>query len=105
MSASRSAAIASAVPGLLVALAQSPRHLLLAAAVYVGAHVVDAYLLAPFLMRRTVEMKPALLLAGQAALGAIFGAIGIVIATPAIVCAQIAVAYLWVERRLQKRPT
>jgi predicted PurR-regulated permease PerM len=95
-------AIASAVPGLLVALAQSPRHLLLAAAVYVGAHLVEGYLLSPLIMRRAVEIKPALLLAGQAVLGAIFGALGIVVATPAIVCAQIAVVYLWVERRLHK---
>ncbi len=95
-------AIVSAVPGLLVALAQSPRHLLLAAAVYLGAHLVEGYVLSPLIMRRAVEIRPALLLAGQAVLGAIFGALGIVVATPAIACAQIAVVYLWVERRLHK---
>lgn len=96
-------AVASAVPGLLVALAQSPRHLLLAAAVYLGVHVVEGYILSPYVMRRAVAIRPALLLAGQAVLGAVFGVLGIVVATPVIVCAQIAVTYLWVERRLQKR--
>lgn len=95
-------AVASAVPGLLVALTQSPRHLLLAAAVYLGAHLVEGYVLSPVIMRRAFELKPALLLAGQAVLGALFGALGIIVATPALVCAQIAVAYLWVERRLHK---
>lgn len=95
-------AIASAVPGLLVALAQSPRHLLLAAAVYLGAHLVEGYMLSPFIMRRAIEIKPAMLLGGQAVLGAVFGVMGIIVATPAIVCAQIAVGFLWVERRLHK---
>ena len=97
-------AIASAVPGLLVALAQSPRHLLLAAAVYLGVHLVEGYVVQPLIMRRAVEIKPALLLVGQSLFGAVFGLLGVVVATPALVCLQVAVEYLWVERRLGKEP-
>ncbi|MFL5300166.1 MAG: AI-2E family transporter [Anaeromyxobacteraceae bacterium] len=97
-------AIASAVPGLLVALAQSPRHLLLAAAVYLGVHLVEGYLVQPVIMRRAVEIKPALLLVGQSLFGAVFGLMGVVVATPALVCLQVAVEYLWIERRLGKEP-
>ena len=96
-------AVASAVPGLLSALAQSPHHLLLAAAVYLAVHVVEGYLVQPLVMRRAVELNPALLLFGQGVLGAVFGVLGIVVATPLMVCAQVAVEYLWVERRLQRR--
>jgi predicted PurR-regulated permease PerM len=97
-------AIASAVPGLLVALAQSPRHLLLAAAVYLGVHLIEGYVVQPVIMRRAVEIKPALLLVGQSLFGAVFGLMGVVVATPALVCLQVAVEYLWVERRLGKEP-
>ncbi len=95
-------AVASAVPGLLVAAGQSPTHLLLALAVYVGVHLVEGYIVEPFIMRRAVELKPALLLGGLAVFGAILGPLGIVIATPAMVCLQIIVEHVWVERMLHK---
>ncbi len=95
-------AVASAVPGLLVALSQSPRHFLWAAAVYAGVHVVEGYLVSPLVMRRAVEIKPALLLVGQGVMAAVFGIAGAIVATPMIVCAQTLVDYLWVERKLAK---
>lgn len=96
-------AVSSAVPGLLSALAQSPHHLLLAALVYLGVHVVEGYVVQPAVMRRAVELNPALLLFGQGVLGAVFGVLGIVVATPLLVCAQVTIGYLWVERRLHRR--
>ncbi|HET8539017.1 MAG TPA: AI-2E family transporter [Anaeromyxobacter sp.] len=95
-------AVASAVPGLLVALGESPRHFALALLVYVGVHVVEGYIVEPVIMRRAVQIRPALLLFGQGVFGAIFGALGFIVATPLIVCGQILVGYLWVERRLGK---
>ena len=98
-------AIASAVPGLLAGLAQSPRHFALAAAVYLGVHLVEGYLVEPLVMRRAVDLKPALLLIGQGLFGAVFGLMGTVVATPLIVCSQELTKYLWVERRLGKDPS
>jgi predicted PurR-regulated permease PerM len=98
-------AVASAVPGLLAALAQSPRHFLWAGIVYLGVHHVEGYLVQPFVMRRAVEVKPALMLFGQGFFSAIFGLMGTVVATPLIVCGQTLVDYLWVERKLGKKPT
>jgi predicted PurR-regulated permease PerM len=97
-------AIASAIPGLLVGLTQDSTHFLYAAAVYLGVHIVEGYLIQPLVMRRAVEIKPALLLTGQGALAAMFGIAGTVVATPLIVCGQTLVEYLWVERRLGKAP-
>jgi predicted PurR-regulated permease PerM len=96
-------AVASAVPGVLLALAQSPRHFLLALVVYLGVHVVEGYIVEPFVMKRAVEVKPALLLFGQGVIGAIFGPLGVVVATPIIVCTQVVLDVLWVERRLHER--
>ncbi len=97
-------AVASAVPGLLVAAGQSSRHLYLALAVYLCVHAIEGYLVEPLIMRRAVDLRPALLLVGEAIFGALFGVLGVIIATPALVCLQISVELLWVERRLH-RPT
>jgi predicted PurR-regulated permease PerM len=97
-------AIASAVPGLLAGLAQSPRQFLLAGVVYVGVHLVEGYLVQPLIMRRAVEIRPALLLFGQGVFGAIFGLLGTIVATPMLVCIQALAEYLWVERRVGKEP-
>jgi predicted PurR-regulated permease PerM len=97
-------AIASAVPGLLAGLAQSPRHFALAGAVYLGVHIVEGYVVAPLVMKRAVEVRPALLLFGQGLFGGIFGLLGTVVATPLLVCAQVLTEFLWIERRLGKEP-
>ena len=90
---------------MLAGLAQSPRHFALAAAVYLGVHLVEGYLVEPLVMRRAVDLKPALLLVGQGLFGAVFGLMGTVVATPLIVCSQELTKYLWVERRLGKDPS
>ncbi|HYZ90012.1 MAG TPA: AI-2E family transporter [Myxococcales bacterium] len=97
-------AIASAVPGLLAGLAQSPRHFVLAGVVYLGVHLVEGYLVQPLVMRRAVDVRPALLLVGQGLFGAVFGLMGTIVATPMLVCLQELTKYLWVERRLGKDP-
>ncbi len=93
-------AIASAVPGLAIALAQSPRHFLSALVVYGLVHVVEGYLVEPLIMHRAVKLQPALLLFWQALMGAVFGVVGVIAATPLLATAQVLVDYLWVERRL-----
>jgi predicted PurR-regulated permease PerM len=97
-------AVSSAVPGLLVALSQSPTHFFLALGVYVGVHVIEGYLVQPVVMRRAVEANPALLLFFQALMGALFGLLGLVVATPLLTVIQIVVTTLWIERRLHKTP-
>jgi predicted PurR-regulated permease PerM len=95
-------AVASAVPGLLFALAQSPRLFLMALAVYVVMHVIEGYFVQPSVMRRAVKVNPALLLFFQALMGAMFGLLGLVVATPLLAVLQIVVTTLWIERRLHK---
>jgi predicted PurR-regulated permease PerM len=97
-------AVSSSVPGLLVGLAQSPNHFFLALAVYVGVHVIEGYLVQPVVMRRAVETNPALLLFFQALMGALFGLLGLIVATPLLTVLQIIVTTLWIEGRLHKKP-
>jgi predicted PurR-regulated permease PerM len=95
-------AIASAVPGLLIGLAQSPKHFLYAAIVYALVHLVEGYLVSPLIMRSTVRLRPGTLLFWQLFMAAVFGIPGIIVATPLLACLEIAVGYLYVERRLGK---
>jgi len=97
-------AVSSSVPGLLIGLSQSPQHFFLALGVYVGVHVIEGYLVQPVVMRRAVELNPALLLFFQALMGALFGLLGLMIATPLLTVIQIVVTTLWIERRLHKEP-
>jgi predicted PurR-regulated permease PerM len=55
-------------------------------------------------MRRAVEANPALLLFFQALMGALFGLLGLIVATPLLTVLQITVTTLWIERRLHKTP-
>jgi predicted PurR-regulated permease PerM len=95
-------AVASAIPGLIVGLSQSPRHFGLALLVYIVVHIVEGYLVEPLVMRRAVKLRPASLLVWQAFLGAVFGLMGTVVATPLLVCVRSAVTHLYVERKLGK---
>jgi predicted PurR-regulated permease PerM len=95
-------AIASAIPGLIVAASQDSTHLLYALGVYVGVHIVEGYLVEPLVMKRAVKLQPALLLAWQGAFSAVFGIAGTIVATPILVCAQTLTEHLWIERRLDK---
>jgi predicted PurR-regulated permease PerM len=97
-------AVSSSVPGLLIGLAQSPHYFWLALGVYLGVHVIEGYVVQPYVMRRAVEANPALLLFFQAIMGALFGLLGLMVATPLLTVIQITVTTLWIERRLNKTP-
>jgi len=98
-------AIASAVPGLLAGLTQDRTHFLYAAGVYLGIHLVEGYVVQPLIQKKANEVQPALLLFGQGLFAAVFGLMGTVVASPLLVCGQVLIDYLWVERRLGKTST
>jgi predicted PurR-regulated permease PerM len=95
-------AIASSIPGLLMGLAKSPSHLVYAALVYSGVHVVEGYLVSPFVMRHALSLRPGLLLFWQVLMGTLFGTVGIMVATPLLACVEAAVGYLYIEQTLKK---
>jgi predicted PurR-regulated permease PerM len=97
-------AIVSAIPALIVGLAESPRRFLYVLLVFVVVHLVEAYVVSPLVMRRAVLLRPGALLFWQLLAGAVFGLPGVIVATPLLACGLTAVDYLWVERRLGKGP-
>lgn len=97
-------AIATAIPGLVVGLAQSPAHFFYALLVYVGVHVTEGYIVQPMIMKRAVHLQPALLLFWQALMTGAFGVIGVIGATPLLVAVQVMVQNVYIEGYLGRVP-
>ena len=79
----------SAVPALLIAFVQSPILAAYVALVYVAAHILEGYILAPLIQQRAVHMPPALMLCGQVMLGTLFGIAGFALAAPLTVVVMV----------------
>lgn len=78
-------ALVSSVPALLIAFAQRPIDAVYVAIVYLAAHAIEGYILAPLVQQKTVNLPPALMLGSQAFLGTLFGATGAALAAPIVV--------------------
>ncbi len=74
--------IVSGIPAVIVALTINWHKALWVVGLYVVCHGVEGYLVAPYVQRRTVELPPALTVLSMAIFGAIYGVLGIIIATP-----------------------
>lgn len=72
----------SAVPGIVLALAQSPKEALFAGAVYLGVQFVEGNFVTPTVLRSKASLPPVLTLISTVALGLVFGPLGFIIATP-----------------------
>ncbi|MBV9777658.1 MAG: AI-2E family transporter [Acetobacteraceae bacterium] len=89
--------IISAVPALVVGLTVSVHDFILGIVVFVLAHIVEGYIVSPFVQRRTVHLPPALTLLSMVVLVAIFKIMGVLIATPLMACIMVGVARVYVE--------
>jgi predicted PurR-regulated permease PerM len=75
-------AIVSGVLMVAVGFSAGPNQGLWAIFVYFFVQNVDGYLVIPFIARRTVDLAPAVVLAAQLLLGALFGILGVLLADP-----------------------
>ena len=89
--------IISAIPAIIVALTLGVSEMVWVVGVFVIAHCVEGYLVAPFVQRRTVHLPPALTLISFVLLVAIFDIFGVLIATPLMACLMVGVARIYVE--------
>jgi predicted PurR-regulated permease PerM len=83
-------AIISAIPPLLLALAQDPITALWVLILFTGLHIVEGYLITPLLVRNAVRFPPAITLGGQALFGVLLGPLGLTFSTPLLVAAAAA---------------
>lgn len=95
-------AVISSVPGLLMGLAKSPNHLLYAGLVYFCVHIIEGYIVSPYVMKHAIQLRPAFLLFWQALMGTLFGIIGVIVATPLLACLKAWVGFSYIECKLGK---
>jgi predicted PurR-regulated permease PerM len=87
----------SAVPVVLVAFSQGPTIALYALLFYALIQMLEGYLLTPNVQRRSVALPPALTIAAQVLLSVLFGALGVIMATPLAAVGLVVVRRLYVE--------
>ena len=92
--------IASAVPAVLLAFAQSPEMALWTALLFFLVQQFEGYVLEPLVQQRAVDLPPALLLFALVAGGLVFGLIGVLFAEPLTVMLFVLVKRLYVREAL-----
>jgi predicted PurR-regulated permease PerM len=75
-------AIASGILMIAVGFSASPDRGIWCIVIYFLVHNIDAYVVVPFVARRTVDLAPAVLLAMQLLMAAVFGVLGVLFADP-----------------------
>jgi predicted PurR-regulated permease PerM len=90
-------AITSGVLMVAVGFSAGPHQGLYAIFVYFFVQNIDGYLVVPYIARRTVDLAPAVVLAMQLLMGALFGILGVLFADP--ILATLKVVLLDVSRR------
>ena len=94
-------ALAGAVPALAVAVAQSPRTAIYVAVLFLVVQTLEGNVISPLIQKRTVDLPPALTILSQTVLGALFGVIGLILATPLTAAAMGAIRLVYVETLLE----
>jgi predicted PurR-regulated permease PerM len=92
--------IVAGIPAVLVGLTVSWQTALWAVGVFLICHGIEGYLVSPFVQRRTVHLPPALTILAMTVMGAVFGAMGIILGTPLAAVGLIAVRELYVHDAL-----
>lgn len=90
--------ILSAVPAMALALTVSPITVLWVGLLYLVIQQVESNALTPLVMKRAVDLPPALLLLFQMAMGVLFGFLGLVVAVPLLAAIKVLVQRLYVDR-------
>jgi predicted PurR-regulated permease PerM len=92
--------ILSAVPAIAVALVQGPEHAAWVTGLYSLVQQIENHLIQPLIQQQAVDIPPALLLFGVAAMGTLFGIPGVVLAAPLAVMIFVLVKQLYVREAL-----
>lgn len=90
-------AVISAIPAILVALLHGPLTAVYVAGLFLAAHILEGYILIPWIQERQVSMAPAYLILAQLLGGLIAGALGVLLATPMAVSITIAIQMLYLQ--------
>jgi len=89
--------IVSAIPAIIVAGTMGWSAVVWVVLIYLVCHAVEGYVVAPFVQRRTVELPPALTILSMTILAALFGILGLIVATPAMAAVLVIIREVYVR--------
>lgn len=89
-------------PALLLAVPEGQTSLLLVLGIYVGVQALESYVITPLIQQEKVSLPPALVIAVQLLFGALFGVVGLALATPITAVAITVVGLLYVHSYLEQ---
>ena len=92
-----------ALPAVLLAFGIDTQMLIITVILYIVVQQVEANVITPLLQRRIVSTPPVLILFSFVALGALFGALGIVVAAPLTIAIYILVREVYIGDVLSER--
>lgn len=92
-------AILSEIPAVLIALIQGPGKLIEVIILYLGVHVLEAYVLTPMVQRRAIRLPPAVTIMSQMFMFSITGILGIAVATPLAATVIVTVKELYLHEK------
>ncbi|HSH45122.1 MAG TPA: AI-2E family transporter [Longimicrobiales bacterium] len=90
--------VLSAIPAIALGLTVSPAMALWVALLYVVVQLLESNAITPMVMKRAVDLPPALTILFQMAMAVLFGFIGLVVAVPLLAAARILVERLYVDQ-------
>ncbi|MRX50734.1 AI-2E family transporter [Paracoccus sp. S-4012] len=94
--------VLSAIPAIIVGLGQGVDTALWVLLFYVVIQQAEGILITPLIQQRSVDLPPVITIFAIIAFGALFGALGVVLATPLAVVCLVLVKKLWVREVLQE---
>ena len=89
--------IVSAIPAVIVAGTMGWSTVLWVVAIYLACHGVEGYLVAPYVQRRTVDLPPALTVFSMTIMAALFGMLGLIVATPMLAAVLVVVRKVYIH--------
>lgn len=95
--------ILSAVPALLVALSEGGSMVIWVALVFLVVQQLEGNVITPLIQQRATDLPPVIVILSLAALGAMFGPLGILLAIPLTVVAMVLVNQLYLHDTLHER--
>ncbi len=88
----------------LLAFVESPLQALYVVLIYTGIQQFESNVLTPLVHRYTVSLPPAISLIGVLAMGALFGFVGVLVATPLLAVVLVLVKMIYIEEVLGEVP-
>jgi len=86
----------------LLALLHGPLLVLYVILLYLGVQTIETYGLTPLVQRKIIHLPPAILISTQMIMGVLAGMLGVMLATPLIVCVIVLIKGLYVQNWLGK---